>query len=65
MKESTVVREASHDIIPDFVNGYAFGNSLSVGLRSVDGWWIVRRVSPGLEFPPVAIIYSRILTDIN
>ncbi|KAI0371785.1 hypothetical protein BV20DRAFT_1066969 [Pilatotrama ljubarskyi] len=41
----TVARDASHDVFPDFVDGWAFGNALGVGLRSVDGWWTVKGVT--------------------
>lgn len=27
--------------MPDFVDGWAFGNAVGVGLRSVEGWWNV------------------------
>ena len=38
---STVVRDESHDIVGDFVDGWAFGNAIGIGLRSLDGWWAV------------------------
>ncbi|KAI1790745.1 hypothetical protein LXA43DRAFT_973466 [Ganoderma leucocontextum] len=38
---STVVREESHDVVCDFVNGWAFGDAVGIGLRSLDGWWTV------------------------
>ena len=40
-----VVREASQDIICDFVDGQAFGSVLGVGFRSVSGWWTVMSVN--------------------
>jgi hypothetical protein len=30
--------------VPDFVEGFAFGNVLSVGVRSVNGSWTLVRV---------------------
>lgn len=27
--------------MPDFVDGWAFGNAVGVGLRSIEGWWNV------------------------
>ncbi|ETW85653.1 hypothetical protein HETIRDRAFT_150141 [Heterobasidion irregulare TC 32-1] len=36
-----VVRQATHDVACDFVDGFAFGDALGVGLRSVAGWWTV------------------------
>ncbi|KAF8894431.1 hypothetical protein BD779DRAFT_1501027 [Infundibulicybe gibba] len=37
----TIVREPSQDIICDFVDGFAFGDAIGLGLRSVSGWWNV------------------------
>lgn len=43
---STHVRhEPTQDVICDFVDGWAFGNALGIGLRSVDGWWTVKEVT--------------------
>jgi hypothetical protein len=39
-----VLREQNQDVLPDFVDGFAFGNAVGVCLRSVSGWWIVRDV---------------------
>lgn len=36
-----VVWDPTQDVICDFVDGYAFGDALGFGLRSVDGWWTV------------------------
>ncbi|TFY66824.1 hypothetical protein EVG20_g4262 [Dentipellis fragilis] len=42
------IREPSHDIVCDFVDGFAFGDALGVGLRSISGWWTVTSASiPG------------------
>ncbi|KAM5531823.1 hypothetical protein V8D89_014522 [Ganoderma adspersum] len=38
---STIVRDESHDVVGDFVDGWAFGNAIGIGLRSLDGWWAV------------------------
>ncbi|KDQ60583.1 hypothetical protein JAAARDRAFT_76873 [Jaapia argillacea MUCL 33604] len=35
------VWEPSHDVTCDFLEGYAFGNALGIGLRSISGWWTV------------------------
>jgi hypothetical protein len=43
----------SHNVVPDFVDGWAFGTTLGVGLRVVDEWWTVVHVEsslPELEF---------------
>ena len=38
--------ETSYDIAPDFVEGFAFGDALGVGLRCVStSWWTVTAVS--------------------
>lgn len=43
-------REVSHDLVPDFVEGLAFGNALGVGLRcSSTRWWTVTSLSPSPE----------------
>ncbi|KAJ6488662.1 hypothetical protein C8R47DRAFT_490907 [Mycena vitilis] len=33
--------ESTQDVLPDFVDGYAFGNAIGVGVRSLGGWWNV------------------------
>ena len=40
-----VAHVQSHDIACDFVGGWAFGNALGVGMRSLDGWWTVDSVA--------------------
>ena len=40
-----VVRDTAQDVSCDFVDGFAFGDALGFGLRSVDGWWTVKNVS--------------------
>ncbi|KAK7693141.1 hypothetical protein QCA50_002707 [Cerrena zonata] len=39
----TLLVQATHHIVPDFVDGWAFGNTVGVGLRSVGGWWTITR----------------------
>lgn len=34
----------SHNVVPDFVNGWAFGQAMGIGLRSVGDWWTVKEV---------------------
>ncbi|KAI0807549.1 hypothetical protein C8Q74DRAFT_1363040 [Fomes fomentarius] len=41
-----IIREPDHDISCDFVGGWAFGDTIGVGVRSLDGWWAVIDVSP-------------------
>ncbi|KAJ8699615.1 hypothetical protein PTI98_002711 [Pleurotus ostreatus] len=40
-----VVHEPTQDVMCDFVDGWAFGNALGIGMRSVDGWWTVKEVT--------------------
>jgi hypothetical protein len=47
--DENVLWEQNHDVLPDFVDGFAFGSATGICLRSVSGWWIVRDVS--LEYP--------------
>ncbi|KAI0698480.1 hypothetical protein BC835DRAFT_1268955 [Cytidiella melzeri] len=37
----TVVTAGTHNVIPDFVEGWAFGDALGVGIRSSGDWWTV------------------------
>ncbi|KAL7283154.1 hypothetical protein ACG7TL_002580 [Trametes sanguinea] len=46
----SVVLTPSHDILCDFVEGWAFGDALGVGLTSRDGWWTVQNISAASEF---------------
>jgi hypothetical protein len=51
--ELQVQRIENHDIVPDFVSGFAFGSAFGVGLKSVEGWWTVMDVKssvPELDF---------------
>lgn len=43
-KDVNVVREPTHDVIPDIVSGWTFGDAIGVGLRARDGWWSVSQV---------------------
>jgi len=42
----TFVRVSSHDVSCDFVDGWAFGDAIGVGIRSISGWWTVKGISP-------------------
>ncbi|KAF7359398.1 Transmembrane protein [Mycena sanguinolenta] len=33
--------EPTQDVVCDFVDGYAFGDAIGVGVRSLGGWWTV------------------------
>ncbi|KAI0710381.1 hypothetical protein C8T65DRAFT_708227 [Cerioporus squamosus] len=39
-----VIRALSHDTTCDFVDGWAFGDAIGVGIRSLQGWWTVTSV---------------------
>lgn len=32
---------ADHHVVPNFVDGWAFGDALGIGFHSLDGWWTV------------------------
>ena len=43
-------REESRDVVPDFVDGFAFGDALGIGLKCVSkSPWIVTALSPSPE----------------
>jgi len=39
-----IVREPTQDVICDFVDGFAFGKAIGIGIRSSSGWWTVEDV---------------------
>ncbi|KAH9857796.1 hypothetical protein C2E23DRAFT_719844 [Lenzites betulinus] len=45
----SITRSPSHDVYSDFVDGWAFGDALGVGLYSVDGWWTVKSAAVSEE----------------
>ena len=55
VKHRTVVRQESHDVVCDFVDGFAFGDALGIGLRSIDGWWVVDDIQLPEQFPTVSL----------
>ena len=43
----SIRRETSYDVTPDFVEGFAFGDALGIGLRCLStSWWTVTAFSP-------------------
>ena len=40
-----IVLDSTQDVTCDFVDGFAFGDALGFGLRSVNGWWTVKNVT--------------------
>lgn len=55
------VREPTQDVICDFVDGFAFGEAIGVGIRSVSGWWTVERVA--LDDDPAEVILQNASLD--
>lgn len=45
-------RTTDHDILPTFVDGYAFGQAIGVGLQAISDWWTVSRV----EMDPTLVL---------
>lgn len=41
---STATAVDSHHVVPNFVEGWSFGDALGVGLRSSGEWWTVEDV---------------------
>jgi hypothetical protein len=39
-----IVHEPSLNVVCDFIDGYAFGEAIGVGIRSIAGWWTVMSV---------------------
>ncbi|CAA7270176.1 unnamed protein product [Cyclocybe aegerita] len=42
---SPVVHQKTQDVSCDFLDGYAFGDALGIGIQSAAGWWTVKGVS--------------------
>ncbi|KZT44181.1 hypothetical protein SISSUDRAFT_1068603 [Sistotremastrum suecicum HHB10207 ss-3] len=42
---ANVVRDISQDVVPDIVDHYFFGSSIGIGIRSTEGWWVLRSTS--------------------
>lgn len=53
-----VVRDTFRDVVPDIVDGYVFGTSIGIGIRAVEGWWILKSTS----FEPLAVSDFRMET---
>lgn len=43
--EEKLTAVPSHNVVPDFVSGWAFGQAVGIGLRSVGNWWTVHGAS--------------------
>ena len=48
---TAIVRQPTHDIIPDFVDGNVFGEAVGVGIRSIGGWWSVESIETDKSLP--------------
>ncbi|THH15894.1 hypothetical protein EW146_g4658 [Bondarzewia mesenterica] len=57
--EPGIVHEAPHDIMSDFVDGFAFGEAVGVGLRSVSGWWTVTSSSLSQDIQGLDLVLLR------
>ncbi|KAF9036995.1 hypothetical protein BDZ89DRAFT_1061691 [Hymenopellis radicata] len=44
-EELLFAREPTQDVLCDFVDGFAFGDAIGVGMRSITGSWAVTKVS--------------------
>ena len=53
VKQHALEREISHDVLCDFVDGFAFGDVLGIGVRSVGGFWRIDNVEV-LDSPEVS-----------
>ncbi|KAJ3508201.1 hypothetical protein NLJ89_g5882 [Agrocybe chaxingu] len=42
---SPVIHQSTQDVSCDFLDGYAFGDALGIGIQSAAGWWTVKAVS--------------------
>lgn len=49
-----------HDIVPDFINGYAFGNAVGIGLRAFDGRWKVNELKTSHKDFPKVLPFSQL-----
>ncbi|KAI0637266.1 hypothetical protein C8Q77DRAFT_1051392 [Trametes polyzona] len=56
----SVARDASQDVYPDFVEGWAFGEALGVGLKSVDAWWTVENATAPANLAEVIDLLEKI-----
>ncbi|KIL69564.1 hypothetical protein M378DRAFT_69148 [Amanita muscaria Koide BX008] len=59
-----VIRAVNQDVLCDFVEGIAFGDTIGLGLRSIAGWWTVESVTV-LEPPPNSSFSIRLLNEIR
>ncbi|KAI9509953.1 hypothetical protein F5148DRAFT_672519 [Russula earlei] len=60
-----IMRVASYDVVPDFIDGIAFGNALGIGLRCLSTyWWTVTALSPSPRLREAGIVLT-LLTDVR
>ena len=54
-----ITRQPSYDVIPDFLDGFAFGDAIGIGIRNIDNakrWWTVASIStPGEAFRNISL----------
>lgn len=57
--EQTLKLSEDHNVAPNFVDGWAFGEAIGVGMQSVDGWWTVTEVKISNSFSTTVSVRSR------
>ncbi|RDB21028.1 hypothetical protein Hypma_011398 [Hypsizygus marmoreus] len=50
----SLMHEPSQDVLCDFVDGFAFGEVIGMGFRSLSGWWTIKKVK--LVLPHAVLI---------
>ena len=53
---NAIVREPTHDVICDFVDGFSFGDAIGIGFRSVSSWWTLSRIELADSASSVSVI---------
>jgi hypothetical protein len=65
LAEHAVRWEPTQDVVADFVDGWAFGNAIGVGIRSMSGWWTVTDISFTRPIDVSAVVVCSIKTILN
>ena len=50
------VHQDSHDILADFLGGYAFGHAMGIGIQSITKWWTVIDVKLKIGDPVTRVV---------
>ena len=48
----------THHVVPDFIDGWAFGNVLGIGVVSTGAWWTITGAKILVDSAEVRIIHS-------